>query len=423
MYQHKLSKLKTGLQVVIVPMPQVESMTTMIAVGAGSRYETPKTSGLFHFLEHMAFKGTEKRPSTLDIATELDSVGGIFNAFTDKELTAYWVKLSARYKGLAFDVLADMLVNSLLKPEEIEREKGVIVEEINMYKDMPERQVWEDFDRLIYGDNPMGWSTAGEKETVQGLNRRSFLRVFDQLYYPENMVLVIAGNVNPSQIKPIVSRFFNSLNKKGQKKTKKIKIDQSRSRMKLTTKKTEQAHFCLGVPGFKLSHPDRFALMVLNTVLGGGMSSRLWIEIRERRGLAYYVGSQPNCSTDSGYLLARSGVRIKSVDEAIRVVLEEFYKLTKELVPVKELQKAKESIKGRLVLALEDSQQLAARSAYQLLLEGQLRTTKQTADLIDKVTLEDVQRVAKKIFKTEKLNLALIGPFKSEERFKKLLKG
>jgi len=421
MYKHTLTTLKNGLRLITIPMPQVESLTVIVGVGAGSRHETKNINGLFHFLEHMAFKGTKKRPTTLAIASEVDAVGGMFNAFTDKELTGYWMKLAAKHKNLAFDILSDILTNSLFKPEEIEREKGVIIEEINMYKDLPMQKVEMDFERLLYGDNPMGWFTGGEKENVRQIEREDFLACLKKLYYPQNMVLAVAGKITSDQSQKLAIEFFSSLQKVGKKVTKAIKISQQKPRLNLTGKKTEQAHFCLGVPGFELSHPDRFAMDVLSNILGGSMSSRLWIQIRARRGLAYYVSCQPEFFTDSGYLLAQAGVHLEKIDEAIKVMLAEFAKLTIQPVRARELKKAKEMLKGRMILALEDSQTVASQYAAELLLEKKIRTPQQVMALIDKVTPDDIQRVAKKLLRPEKLNLALIGPYKDETRFKKLL--
>jgi len=436
MDNYKITTLKNGLRLITVPMPQMESVTVMVGVGAGSRYETKKVNGLFHFIEHMAFKGTKKRPTTLAIASEVDGVGGEFNAFTDKEFTGYYLKLASKHTKLAFDILSDMLTNSLFKPEEIEREKGVIIEEINMYEDTPIRRIWDVFIRLLYGDNPMGWDIAGESRIIKAIKRQDFLRCIDRLYYPENMVVAVAGKLNDKEIKNMTENFFSSLRaaarqsagsgdarrKAGQKVTKSIKIKQNQPRLKLINKTTEQGHFCLGVPGYNLFHKDRFALGILAAILGGGMSSRLFLEIREKRGLAYYVGSEVDYYTDSGFLLNRAGVRLEKIQEAIKIVLEELANLTSKKVSQKELNKAKEFTKGGLILALEDSKNIANRYATQLILEGQVRTPEQTLKLINKVTVEDVQRVAKDIFKPQKLNLAIIGPYKEETRFKKLLK-
>jgi predicted Zn-dependent peptidase len=421
MEKYTLTTFKTGLRLITVPMPQVESVSVMVGVGAGSRHETKKINGLFHFLEHMAFKGTKKRPTALDISTEIDGIGGIFNAFTSKELTGYWIKLAAKHKTLAFDILSDILTNSLLQKKEIDRERGVIIEEINMYEDLPMRKVYEDFERLLYGNNSMGWQIGGEKETVRQIKQADFLTCLKELYYPQNMVLAVAGKITPEEAKKLAIQFFSQLQKAGQKKTKEIKISQSQARLNLVTKKTEQGHFCLGVSGYQYSHPNRFAIGVLATILGGGMSSRLFIEIRERRGLAYYVGCQPEFFTDSGYLMARAGVKLEKIDEAIKIVLGEFNNLVTVSVPAKELRKAKEFLKGNMILALEDSQMVAGRYVSQLLLEKKIRTPKETMTLIDKVTPDDIQRVARAVFKPKKLNLAIIGPFREPKRFKKVL--
>lgn len=427
MYSHQLTTLPNGLRLITIPMPQVESATVMVGIGAGSRYETKRLNGLFHFLEHMAFKGTKKRPSTLDISTEVDSIGGLFNAFTSKEATAYFIKAAAKHTPLVFDILSDMLTSSLFKPEEIEREKGVIIEELNLYEDTPTRKVWEVFERLLYGDTPMGRGIGGQKENIRQMKREDFIKYINRLYYPVNVVVGVAGKLNQKQVRQLADEYFGLLKKpalslsKGPQ-TPQIPQKRPRPRTKLVYKKTEQAHFCLGVPSYWYSHPDRFALALLATVLGGGMSSRLFIEVRERRGLAYYVQASPEFFTDSGYLLTGAGVRLKKIEEAIKVVLEQCWQLTAKKVPSKELKKAKEFLKGGLVLALEDSQQVVSRCIGQALLEKKIQTPEETMKLISKVTSEDIQRVAKDIFRSERLNLALIGPYRNQERFERLLR-
>jgi predicted Zn-dependent peptidase len=421
MYKHKLTTLKNGLRLVTVPMPQVGSTTVIVGVGAGSRHEARRVNGLFHFIEHMAFKGTKKRPSALAITSEVDGVGGEFNAFTSKEFTGYYIKLASKHQELAFDILSDIVLNSLLKPVEIERERGVIIEEINMYEDTPNRHIWQVFIRLLFGDNPMGRFVYGDKETIRKIKRNDFISYINQLYFPQNMIIAVAGKMNQAEVKKLTSRYFGPLKRKGKKQTKAIKIDQKRPKIKLINKKTEQAHFCLGVPGYWYKHPDRFALGVLATVLGAGMSSRLFIEIRERRGLAYYVDALPDFYTDSGYILARAGVKLDKIDEAIKITLDEFEKLKTKKVGAKELKKAKEFLKGRMILMLEDSYAVASRYAAQVLLEKKIRTPEEAMRLIDKVTTNDIQRVAKAVFKPQNLNLAIIGPYKEKSRFKKLL--
>jgi len=422
MHKHKLTTLKNGLRLITIPMPQVESISVMIGVGAGSRYETKSVNGLFHFIEHMAFKGTKRRPTAFDITSVIDGVGGQFNAFTSKDFTGYWIKLASKHQELVFDILADMLLNSLFKPKEIEREKGVIIEEINMREDDPRVRAAEAFIRLLYGDNPMGWDVIGEKENIRRIEREDFLQYINRLYFSKNMALAVAGRVNEDKVIKLTKKYFSELRKSGKKRKKSIKLTQNRPKTKLAYKKTEQAHFCLGVPGYWYSHPDRFVKAVLTTILGRGMSSRLFIEIREKRGLAYYVFCNNDFFTDSGFLVTRAGVKLEKVDEAIKVVINEFQKLVEKKVSPRELKKAKEFLKGRLILALEDSQNVASRYTGQILLEKKIRTPEQAMRLFDKVTPEDIQRVAKDIFKSKNLNLAIIGPYKDETRFRKLLK-
>lgn len=422
MHKHKLTTLKNGLRLITIPMPQVESVSVMVGVGAGSRYETKGVSGLFHFIEHMAFKGTKKRPTAFGISSEVDGVGGQFNAFTSKDFTGYWIKLASKHQELAFDILSDMLLNSLFKAKEIKREKGVIIEEINFNEDTPPRRALEDFIRLLYGDNPMGWDLSGKKENIRQIKREDFLQYINRLYFSKNMAVAVAGKVNEDKVIELARKYFKGLKKSGKKRTKSIKLSQKRPKTKLVLKKTEQAHFCLGVPGYWYSHPDRFVKAVLATILGQGMSSRLFIEIRERRGLAYYVKCEPDFYTDSGFLVVQAGVKLEKVDEAIKVVINEFQKLMDSKVGQKELKKAKEFLKGRLILALEDSQNVASRYSGQILLEKKIRTPEKAMELFDKVTSEDIQRVAKDIFKPKNLNLAMIGPYKDESRFRKLLK-
>ena len=422
MYSHKLTTLKNGLRLITIPMPQVESTTVMVGVGAGSRYETKRVNGLFHFLEHMAFKGTKKRPSALAIATELDSIGGIFNAFTAKELMGYYIKAAAKHTTLMFDILTDMLTNSLFKKEEIERERKVILEELNLYEDMPYRWAWETFERILYGDNPMGWGSIEERRGTINIKKEDLLEYINRLYYPANMVVAVAGKLDQKKIGKLADKYFGLPKRKGKKMVNPVKLDQRKAKTKLVYKKTEQAHFCLGVPGYSYLHKDRFSLGLLSTILGGGMSSRLFIEVRERRGLAYYVQATPEFFTDSGYFLTQAGVMLKKADEAIKVVLQQFYQTTAKKVDTKELKKAKEFLKGGMILALEDSQRVASRYFNQVLLEEKIRPPDEVMKLIDKVTPDDIQKVAKDVFKPERWNLALIGPYKNREKFSKLLK-
>jgi len=422
MYQHKLTTLKNGLRVITVPMKGVESMTVLIGVGAGSRYETKETNGLSHFLEHMVFKGTKKRPTTFDISVALDSIGARFNAATSKEFTFYYVKANAIHQPLAFEVLTDMVLNSKLEPEEIEREKGVIIEEINMYEDMPVEKSIEVFESLLYSPTSLGWYTAGKKENIKAIKREDFINYQKRLYYPGNMVVVKAGKVEEKECLDLTEKYFGGLKAQEKEKFEPALFNQREPRVRLRQKRTSQSHFCLGVRAYGQNHPDRYVLEVLATVLGGSMSSRMFIQIRERRGLAYYVRTVDENYQDNGYLMTRAGVDVNKIDEAAKVILDEYQKVIEEKVSQKELQKAKEFLKGNLILSLEDSESVAEDYVVEALLSDKIRDPEEIIKGIEKVTPEDLQRVAKDIFKPENLNMSIIGPYNDEERFLKLLK-
>ncbi len=421
MYQHKLTTLKNGLRLITVPMKGFESMTVMIGVGAGSRYETKQTNGLSHFLEHMVFKGTKKRPTTLDISMALDSIGAKFNAGTSKEFTFYYVKANAVHQPLAFEILTDMVLNSRFEEEEIEREKGVIVEEINMYEDMPIEKVVEVFESLLYSPTSLGWYTAGKKENIKNIKRQDFLDYQKRLYHPANMVVVKTGKVDEKECLELTQRYFGHLKSREKEKLEPAVFQQKFPRVRLRQKKTSQSHFCLGVRAYHQNHPDRFVLEVLSTLLGGSMSSRMFIQIRERRGLAYYVKTVAENYFDNGYLMTRAGVDVNKIEEAIKVILAEYQKITQEKVGLKELKKAQEFLKGNLILSLEDSQSVAEDYVVEALLSDKIRDPGQIIEEIEKVTPEDLLKVAKDIFRPENLNLAVIGPYNDEEKFLKLL--
>lgn len=421
MYQYKLTTLKNGLRLITVPMPQLESVTVLVGVGVGSRDESDSKAGLCHFLEHMASKGTKKRPTPFSVASIIDSVGGMQNAGTAKEITEYWVKLSSSHLGRAFDFLADNLLNSIYKPEQIEKERKVIIEEINLYEDTPTRKILEIFDMLLYGNTPLGRYIIGNKKTVSQIKRSDFLNFLERHYQPSNIAIVVAGNFDQKKVAELTQKYFSGLKRKSKIKKKKIKYWQKKPKIKLKFKKTDQAHFCFGAFGVNYEHSDRFAVAVLASILGYSRTSRIYRQIREKRGLAYYVYTSPEFYTDTGSLFSQAGVKLDKLDQAVGLIKKEYFRLTKELVKANELQRAKEYIKGRFILSLEDSLNIASRYALQILIEKKIRTPKETLRLIDQVTAEDILRVARRLFHPEKLNLAIIGPYKNEARFKKLL--
>jgi len=419
----KYSKLElsNGLKVITVPMEGVASATVMVLIGTGSRYEQKDKAGLSHFLEHMIFKGTKKRPTAFDISSLVDSVGAENNAFTDKDQTGFYIKVGSKHLELAFDILSDTLNNSLYKKEEIERERGTIIEEINMYEDTPLYKIDDVFYEVMFDGNPLGWSTAGSKKSVSSINREDFLDYTKRFYQGKDMVLAVAGKVDPKTVEKLANKYFSGFSKGKKEEFIKFKDIQNKPKLKIEFKKTDQAHLYFGYPAFSYFDKDKPALKVLSAILGGGMSSRLFIQIRERRGLAYYVSSVTDLFHETGFIAARAGLNLGKIDEAVSVIKEEFEKLKSGDVKKEELTKAKEFIKGRVSLSLENSQAVAGRFAEKELLEGKVETPEEFFAKIEKVSLEDIKKVTNRLFLPQKANLAIIGPLEDKERFLKLI--
>jgi predicted Zn-dependent peptidase len=417
------SLLKNGLRVITVPMPSFESATALVMVGAGSRYETPKNSGISHFLEHMAFKGTEKRPSAMDISSLIDGIGGEFNAFTGKEYTGYYVKAAKSNVGLILDVLSDMLQRSKLDPTEIEKEKGVIIEEINLYEDMPMRKIGDIYEQLLYGDTPMGWDIAGNKDVIQALKREDFVTYMESLYSADNITVIIAGGMDEQAVLKDVEKYFSGMTQFRTKKPELVVENQIKPNLLLKPKKTEQIHIALGVRTVSLENPEKYPLAVLSSILGGGMSSRLFSEVREKRGLAYYVRSHQDEYVDAGSLVSVAGIDPKRVAEAVEVMMAEYQKVStgKMGITKEELTKAKEYLKGHLVLELEDSRSVSTFYGHQELLEHEVLNPDQIIKKIDAVTKDQVEEMGQKYFVNKGLNLALIGNYENREQLSKLV--
>jgi predicted Zn-dependent peptidase len=412
--------LSNGVRVVLAPMPQAQSVTCALMYAAGSRYETRETNGIAHFAEHMFFKGTERRPTSRAIAGEIDAIGGEFNAFTGKEYTGYYVRCAAESRDVALDVLVDMLRHSKFEDEEIEREKGVIVEEMNMYFDTPRDYIGGVYDDLLYGDQPLGWDIIGRKETVRGAERDTFIQYLDRWYKPERLVVGIGGRID-GDVLARVEELLGDLEPAGTGVPDPVRVNGNGARVRLHTKASDQAHICLGVPSYPLEHPDRYALQMLATVLGGGMSSRLFIEVRERRGLAYYVFGTNHSYTDAGSLYAQAGVDINRIDDAVGTIVDQLKTIANEPVPDDELEKARSFAKGRFVLQLESPHGLIMYGLRREVLEGEAVDPDEVLAALDAVTVDDIRRVARDLIDGERLKLALIGPFDDAERFENLL--
>jgi predicted Zn-dependent peptidase len=410
--------LGNGLRVLTAPMPHAQSVSCFVMLAAGSRYETAETNGIAHFAEHMFFKGTERRPTARDIAGEIDAIGGEFNAFTGKEYTGYYVRCAAETRDTALDVLVDMIRNSRFDAEEIEREKGVIVEEMNMYFDTPRDFIGGVYETLLYGDQPLGWDIIGRKETVRGATRDTFLDYTGTWYRPERMVVGVGGQIGEG----LDTRLEELLGDLAPAETPAPDpwVPAENGRVKVHPKQSDQAHLVLGVRSRPLVDPDRYVLQLLATVLGGGMSSRLFTEVRERRGLAYYVFGTNHAYTDAGSLYAQSGVDISRIDEAVTTIVEQFRLLASEPVPAEELEKARNFAKGRFVLQLESPHGTIMYGLRREVLEGQAQEPQAVLEALDAVTANDIQRVAQSVVEDGPY-LAVIGPFEDAERFEKLL--
>jgi predicted Zn-dependent peptidase len=406
--------------VLTAPMAQAQSVSCFVMLAAGARYETAESNGIAHFAEHMFFKGTERRPTARDISTEVDSIGGEFNAFTGREITGYYVRCAGESRDIALDVLVDMLRHSRFDPGEIEREKGVILEEMNMYFDTPRDYVSGVFDDLVYGDHPLGWDILGRKETVQGATRETFLDYVDRWYTAQRMVVGVAGAVGTGLDERLME-MLGDLPDGEAGAPEPATPSLNSTRVKLHTKQSDQAHVCIGFRTFEIAHPDRYVLELLRAVLGGGMSSRLFTEVRERRGLAYYVFALVQGYADTGALFTQSGVDIKRIDEAVETIVGELKKIVTEPVPAEELEKARAYTKGRFVLSLESPQGTNRFGLLREVLENTHPDPTEVLAGLEAVTAEDVQRVAQDLIADDRLRLALVGPFDDAERFEKLL--
>ena len=416
-----LDRLENGLRILTAPMDSAQSVTCAILLAAGSRYETPETNGIAHFAEHMFFKGTERRPTARDISMEIDGIGGEFNAFTSKEYTGYYVKCAAESRDIALDVLVDMLRHSKFDPDEIEREKGVIIEEMNMYFDTPRDFISGVYEELLYGDQPLGWDIIGRKETIRGATHDTFGAYVDHWYRPARMVVGVGGKIG-DRLHERIEELLGDMSTGDTGEPAPVQLDGNTTpRVKVHTKQSDQAHICLGVHSYPLEHPERYVLQVLSMVLGGGMSSRLFTEVRERRGLAYYVYGLNHSYTDAGTLYAQAGVDINRIDDAVSTVAAELRTIAEEAVPEDELEKAKSFAKGRFVLQLETSHGLIMFGLRREVLESRTPDPAEVLAELDKVTVQDVQRVAQDVIATRGLNLAVIGPFDDAARFEKLL--
>ena len=413
--------LPNGLKVITVPMTDNPAVTVLVMVSTGSKYEKKETNGLSHFLEHMVFKGTPKRPRSIDISRELESLGAQYNAFTAQEYTGYYAKVNPDHIDTALDVVSDIYLNPLLDQVEIEKEKGVIVEEIKMYQDLPHRYVQNLFMSLVYGDQPAGWNIAGTEENVKSFSQKDFIKYRKEHYVAEATTVIISGSFNEKNIIEKVGKAFSGISL--DKKDNKVPVVQVQTKPEIMVKfkETDQAHLVVGVRSFDAKSENDVVLAVLSTMLGRGMSSRLFQKLREEMGVGYYVNASQDSYTDHGLFSISTGVDTKRVEEVIKVLLAECKKIISEQISEDEMKKVKDYICGSFMLGLETSDARAEYVAIDTILKGKITPPKEEIEKIQKVTVEQVKEIAKKIFVDEGLNLAIIGPYKDKAIFEKIL--
>ncbi|MGH7904391.1 MAG: M16 family metallopeptidase [Candidatus Dormibacteraceae bacterium] len=415
--RHQLMELPGGARLVTAPMAERASASLVLMFGVGSRYEDDRHGGAFHFLEHLLFKGTRKRPTAQDIAEAIEGVGGVMNASTDKEVTAYWTRVPADRLELAIDVLGDVVSDSQLAPGDIDRERMVILEELKMYQDQPQDYVHSLFEQIMWPGHPLGRDIGGTAESVAGLSRDDLVACVSEHYRLDNVVVSVAGGIDSDQARSLVEERVVLGDGATSGDWNPLEGLPGDPTVLLHRKDTEQAHICLGVRAFSYRDPDRYALDLINTLLGEGMSSRLFLEIRERRGLAYDVHSYTSKHRDTGYLAVYLGVDPKKAEGAVEAVVAELRRLATEEVGGTELIKAKEFTKGRIRLGLESTNAMASWLGQQLLLMGRIRTLAEVIENVDSVTAADVQRVARRVL-AGPIQLSVIGPFAGDSGFR-----
>lgn len=419
----KKEVLPNGMRILTASMSGTNTVTVLIFVGTGSNHETRQNNGISHFLEHMFFKGTVKRPSKIQIAVELDGLGAVYNAFTSNEYTGYFAKVGYQYFDQAFDVVTDIFLNSTLPAEEIERERGVIIEEMHMRHDDPPQRAGYLWERLLYGDQPAGWETLGEEPVIKSLKRDDFVDYFHSQYVAKNTAVIVAGNIkNEAAVVEKIKETFRDL-RDGEPRTQpKVKEGQSSPAFFHEEKKTDQMHVILGFRGFGKDDPRVWPASLLATILGGGMSSRMFLEVREELGLAYHISTSFDDYSRYGYLATYAGVPVEKLDKAIETILGEYRKIRDLKVPEEELKKARDYVKGTSLIGMESSSNLATFIGGEEILTGKPLTIDEVFKKLDAVSVEDIQSVARDIIKEETMNLALLGPAYEREKLEKLLK-
>ncbi|KKR45730.1 MAG: hypothetical protein A3C63_00635 [Candidatus Zambryskibacteria bacterium RIFCSPHIGHO2_02_FULL_39_82] len=416
----KKKTLKNGLRMVVVPIKDAPSVTVMSMVEAGSEYETKEKNGISHFLEHMFFKGTKNRPKSIDISKEFDGMGAEHNAFTSNEVTAFYGKSAPKNFEKILDIISDMYLNPTFPEADIEKEKGVIIEEINMYEDLPQRVVHEIFGELLHGDTPYGWTVLGPRENIRAMKREDFLNYRKAHYVTEKTMIVVAGDVNAEDAFKKIENKFKNISSGNVLNKKKFTEKQNKPELKIKYKETDQSHLVIGVRTFDLHDKRMPTLKVLSAILGGGMSSRLFQRMREELGICYYVRSSINDSSNHGDFTISAGVNKKRLDVAVKGILEEIKTLRDKEIARAELKKAKDYLIGRMYLNLESSDSLASFYGFQEITRSKIKTPKEIEKEIEAITAGDVKNLAKQIFINKNLNMAIVGNIKNKSPLSKI---
>lgn len=398
-----------GLRIITSYMPHTKSASLAFFLGTGSRYETEREAGISHFLEHMCFKGSSWHPTTQEISETIEGMGGSMNAATDRELTTYWCKVPYQHCQQALDILSGIILDPLLDKDEMEKERQVILEELSMTYDVPSYRADLLMDQVMWPDQPLGRDVGGSKESVQGISRAMLVDYHQRQYTSGNIAIIVAGNIQPQQVIDSISRYFRNWNNHKPGTLFPKQDNQAEPRFAIETRDTEQAHLCLGFKGVSYSDPDAYPMQLLATLLGEGMSSRLFLQLREIQGLAYDVHTSSTNLNDCGSLITYAGVEPRNTAKAIQSILYQHHLIKESLTEV-ELHKCKEFLKGRLMLRMEDSRNVAHWIGTQEILTGHIDTIEETVRRIDSVTPEQVMAIARKTLVTSKLNLAIVGP-------------
>ena len=415
---YKIEKLENGLRVLLLPIENSKSISMHVTAQVGSRYESREINGISHFLEHLMFKGTKERPSTEIISKELDSIGANFNAFTAKDRTAYYITAHKKHLVVISDILADMLQNSLFDAEEVEKEKGVIIEEIHMYEDNPLMSIEDLAEDALFGDNPLGWDIAGPEQNIKDMTAEDIKGYYEGYYHPENLMLVLTGDFDEVEAMKIIKEKWGAMpvNEYPAIEAEKIEVELNGPELKVKEKETKQYQLAFAFPGVSYTDDDAMGMKLLGLILGGNMSSRLFLRIREKQGLCYLVRSYNNYYEDNGAFIVQAGLDKERIKPAITAILNELKLLRDEVIDEAELEKAKNYLEGKLSLGTETAGQMAGWYTGQLAFHSEIKSPEKYLDEVKDVSVEDIKRLAENLFQDKNINLALIGQLKGDKK-------